>query len=815
MIYKVVANIFIGPLHKSYMQKIKSVRPFSKVIMTLGLLMMASVFVFWFFHGFQDLDLLSVFVYAQWADEWLSDLMLTILDGLQAIMQIIYILLWPLMFISGIALDNSLVYGEFINLDSILWSMWNVSKNLANFALGFFVLFEIIKFVFLAQDSDLWGVFKVLQWALIAGIGIQASWFIMWVLIDVSTILIVSLGWLPLSLISNMDIGNEPILGVQWYINLSDTNSANSDKVDAVVYYKRDKHIFPMCRVTKNYIVGWIYDNTINNELDFTQNADGKVYCAWNSTKLVDITVLKNNKVWGNPVTAETVAASVTKLVEYYDIKSITTGLNTVQQALKTEMDADEDKHKANIQGIVNLIPGRDIKFEDWVEIFDIEDNWLNWKTDFTDAKKRGVGTFLWDLMQSSKWFVGPMVTLYVTLLEFSSLHTTSVAWGEAGTGMGFFFEFMLKAIVGLMLVIPLIILAIVLLMRIGILRVVIAFSPLLALLRGFGKWEWTSKINSNLSMKNIIWLIFAPVIPVFVLWIAILFLQTLSNQFLNPSNQWERKSFGIDIVQYADEQISCASIRWAMEFCYESQWEETWTSIYANLFSWLLVNIFAIWLVWTLITLSFRWNDITQWVVNTVTKTATSIAGNIPFIPIPWAWAWGSVGYVWSKWFSEITWLWSWWSWTITNKIRRVSELATAEKVKNFENFLDWTPTPGTPAATAASTAAANDILTKQNATYRNINLSTLQPNEKNIIMDWFIWVVDSSLAKIKKGDATKTELDSFIEELNGTTWKEYAKSKKELTDWFDVTTKDWSTIANYKVEYDATIWIFTKTLK
>jgi len=63
------------------------------------------------------------------------------------------------------------------------------------------------------------------------------------------------------------------------------------------------------------------------------------------------------------------------------------------------------------------------------------------------------------------------------------------------------------------------------------------------------------------------------------------------------------------------------------MTFCYESSSDDTGNSIYANLFAWLLVNMFAIGLMWTLVKMSFQGNEITQGVVRSVTDTAKSVA--------------------------------------------------------------------------------------------------------------------------------------------------------------------------------------------
>lgn len=102
-----------------------------------------------------------------------------------------------------------------------------------------------------------------------------------------------------------------------------------------------------------------------------------------------------------------------------------------------------------------------------------------------------------------------------------------------------------------------------------------------------------------------------------------------------------------------ADAGETCATIWGAMTFCYESQSDDTGDSIYANLFAWLLVNIFAIGLIWTLVKMSFQGNDITQNVVNNITRTAGSVAGSIPIVPLPGA---GGSGFVGASAFSEVT---------------------------------------------------------------------------------------------------------------------------------------------------------------
>jgi len=49
--------------------------------------------------------------------------------------QVFYVVLWPLLFVAGYAMDNSMVYGEVFGFDTALWSMWTMMRNIANYAL--------------------------------------------------------------------------------------------------------------------------------------------------------------------------------------------------------------------------------------------------------------------------------------------------------------------------------------------------------------------------------------------------------------------------------------------------------------------------------------------------------------------------------------------------------------------------------------------------------------------------------------------------------------------------------------------------------
>ncbi len=92
--------------------------------------------------------------------------------------------------------DNTLAYGEAFGLDGILWNLWNICKNISNFAIGAVFLFSIFRYI-LQQKGELKNVIKN---CLIAGVLVQISWFLVATLIDVSTIATYGIWGLPLTL---------------------------------------------------------------------------------------------------------------------------------------------------------------------------------------------------------------------------------------------------------------------------------------------------------------------------------------------------------------------------------------------------------------------------------------------------------------------------------------------------------------------------------------------------------------------------------------------------------------------------------------
>ena len=93
----------------------------------------------------------------------------------------------------GKLMTNDFVYGSFMGLDVNLRKMRNIMKNFANFALGLMFVYMVLSNLFSADET----IKKRLPDMLLAGVLINASWFLMGAVLDIATILIAAVGSFP------------------------------------------------------------------------------------------------------------------------------------------------------------------------------------------------------------------------------------------------------------------------------------------------------------------------------------------------------------------------------------------------------------------------------------------------------------------------------------------------------------------------------------------------------------------------------------------------------------------------------------------
>jgi len=391
---------------------------------------------------------------------------------LNGFLKIIYIILWPLLAIAGASLDNSLVYGSVFHLDAPLWKFWNIMKNFANFALWFLVLFEIIKWFFTFSDDAIKKPMKVIVNALIAGILIQASWFLLGAVIDISTIATYAIGGIPTTIFQETDFkvawaGDKKIweLAILWSHVKFDFKNMKWDESYSVYYAYGEQEQISECQLHKgNYIVG--------------RKGGGAAYA------------LQNTFTEGNENYNEICVYNWWQIVIFKWIVDPPNDTDYSTILTKAIDDADEDKRTERQENGNVVYIGNDEEKLKLGGLWSTANAVQRWDRRVKDQKDAG-GTTLGNIIGKTKWFSKVLITMYGSLLDFA--HLSDVDFSGEKSIASVWLEVLIKTIFALALIIPLALMAVVLVARIGYLWLIIAFTPILILKRVFlkeGSWE-------------------------------------------------------------------------------------------------------------------------------------------------------------------------------------------------------------------------------------------------------------------------------------------------------------------------------------
>ncbi len=169
----------------------------------------------------KNIKILLMFFLILWGFIWLSfadeSVVTTDTESIKwSLVKVFYyifsVLSWVWIVLANLAwklMTNDFVYGTFLHLDSTLWTFWNMMKNIANFTLWVLVLVSIVKSLFsmkwLWTFSDKWidSPLAVIKNTVVAWVFIQMSWFLVAVVIDISSICVAAIWALPSQLISS------------------------------------------------------------------------------------------------------------------------------------------------------------------------------------------------------------------------------------------------------------------------------------------------------------------------------------------------------------------------------------------------------------------------------------------------------------------------------------------------------------------------------------------------------------------------------------------------------------------------------------
>lgn len=591
----------------------------------------------------------------------------TVLD---LVLKSIYMLSRPLLVIAWNAMDNSLVYWSVFHLDLPLRQFWNIMKNFANYALWFVLLYHILKSLFTRKwvwnlndpNTPLWIIKKIL----IAGILIQASRFMISAIIDISTVATYSIWWMPLTILKNDNnnensIWNQQILWVSSTINIWSSNQ--SDILDDITTYRTywDDILYKIanCRLWSGENWKYIIWKEINFVSSWTQNIKLEK----------DMCVLR----W-----------SIYRFNEFPELDSATTNAS-YKQIL--DMAIDSNKTLTWFAECWFIIPIYwEYQYSWWwncskppvpTNPLPIADFWYEW---WETRLKSITWTTVATLIDKSKWFVWPLITIYSSALNFSQLNQSQSS--ASSITFGIVLESAIKTMIWLMLVLPIWALAIIMVARIWILWMIIAFIPIIIIDHVLLNKKISGQIKA-LDISNIIRIIFAPVLVVFGLSISLIFMSTLTSTLkqYQPDSETPTTIAGNQRVMEwlwftkdndnTPSEGECHTILSMRRICTNLQ---IWW--WLDNISYFLINIFGIAIMWSLLfwTISMTWN-IWEKVWAWTKKIWEDFAWNIPIVPVPRA------GFIGAK---HIGWT----GWLIDRKAREIEtkmNQANTDKIADF----------------------------------------------------------------------------------------------------------------------------------
>jgi hypothetical protein len=518
--------------------------------------------------------------------------------------------MWPAMAISWAALSNELVYWKAFFLDRSLWKFWQMIRTFSNFILWFLfigsILFAFFRFWWW---DDTWWVKSLFKNVAIAWLLINMSWWLVAALIDLSTIMVVAVWWLPLTVMGSTTTGNNHevrdhirFLKSHTILDLSPRNNTNQDVFDHTIVFS--------CGATED------------RESPETFYAPCKVL----NGRMADRGDIDIEWSW----------------LQFLHLLAQSWEKFSKNDSLKVTYD--------NLSKDYCFYSWDLIQYVSWADVNDCE-VYQDLLEAWAEQKKNDWCAFFWDLTTRATESTWPLYTIYWSILSMSQIGLTSNFWNVTEVSL----ELLIKAIIWLWLMIPLLLLAAILVIRAVVLWLVIAFSPLLVLAYSFKfskeKLDWAQW--GKFTIWNIIWLIFLPVFAVFALSISVIFLAMLSNITLIEVKEWTHpqakeqaswcKNSVSTILQWVekiqnDGSTSCYDFMGIQTICFD-EWDKVFGSNIVNILSWLILNCFGIAIMWMVVMFVLKSNKFTATVTEKVDNFAREWLMSVPIIPIDAQW--------------------------------------------------------------------------------------------------------------------------------------------------------------------------------
>ena len=527
------------------------------------------------------------------------------LDEFSFFKVIINVLIYPILIIAWKLVDNSLVYWEVFWFDAILRNLWVMIRNIANFWLWFLFIYKICEYLIKWQKS--WDMKKLLISVLIAWIWIQASWFIMSVLIDASTIITYGVWWLPITVLedtkenknyTNRETKNPYVLKtlvyydanepdkMRWYMATWNTYISECERFN---YAKWQEETLLLCPRYIYYEDSGHYYPTKDNQCIY----EGQVYFFWGLYKELG----RPQCSWSGCVQ------------EQNNYQGRVSKVKDTLSKNKNESEIRDDIVKWTILQVwdAHAASGINGNIFKWISY---GDQHLWWDVDNNrNGSKLGLKKMNEVVESTNAWV---FTELYATLLNLSD--GVKITKAEAGSDAVYpkLLNEALRLLYALAIAIPLLAMVVVFVGRILLLWVAIPLSPIIVLITAFGlDSKITDKFLEKLKLENLIPIIFFPAIMCFVISLSAVLVKVIMSMNLE-SIQTEK----MDILS------------WVIKLNIASFWVSLWkaiTSILCVAITWFLA--------WTAIKSTKLWeSELIKWMKD---LAETSI-WSLPVIPIP-----------------------------------------------------------------------------------------------------------------------------------------------------------------------------------
>ena len=612
----------------------------------------------------------------------------TILDRsniLDTLLKWMYLLLWPVLMIAGFALDNKLIFGESLWLDTYLRKFWTIMVIVSYVILWVSILRQIGSQLY----KDPSKITEKIKWlaknTIIAAILIPMSYWIIQQLVSISTILVFMVWALPLN-----------VNTISWESKCPDENTATSN-INNATSKKNDALCTPILQVHTRFNLA----ESIQNKRE--------TMVIYSTTKDWIMTLYFQCPVTNNVIKKD----SLTEMTEFkwwfVDFKKAIPNMIVTPDGKpaviwnNVKITGDYCAIKANqLIQVNNDIDMTQFGYTDALE---------KWAEYLQKASQIKVETIL-DKTKSSIW---PLYAIYASILDFGSITTTQ----QNPSPYAQLIELLMKTFHAIMLFIPLLWLCIVLMVRVWYIWVFIAFSPLIVLYNTiFKPADWKDSVKTfdilwemNLDWIEMVKLIMQPAIVMFAVSLWLILIATLKQTLTIDPDAINYLSFWVK--QTTLPQYTCFTFLEIQTIC--MQGAQTWygLSMLSDFFNRWVLQIFWIFTLWALFFAALKSNKLTEKVAKSIETISKNYIWQVPVIPwwvIPWV-----KDAVWY----QAAWEWAWEFWNNITKVdgsedyknkvqptvKRLSDIANrndapiqaqvneAIKAESVRKWINWAP--------------------------------------------------------------------------------------------------------------------------